>query len=124
MDLVSTAFLVGFFGDATLQVISPRLGGPTGWGLNQYFEQHGKAEALFIAGGMMALFYMIYLYVFKLPPTYLYMIIYGIILDLLFRQFRIFPSLDGYYEYLNYFWSGFWQAFSMVLPLFFYNQFK
>ena len=124
MDLVSTAFMVGFVGDATLQVISPRLGGPTGWGLTQYFEQHGKAEALFTAGGMMALFYIIYLYVFKLPPTYLYMIIYGIILDLLFRQFTIFPSLKGYYEYLNYFWSGFWQAFSMVLPLFIYNQFK
>ena len=121
MDLVSTAFLVGFFGDATLQVISPRIGGPTGWGLNQYFDQHGKAESLFIAGGMMAFFFMIYLYIFKLPPNYLYLAIFGIILDLLFRQFRIFPSLDGYYSYLNYFWSGFWQAFSMVLPLFFFK---
>lgn len=121
MDLVSTAFLVGFFGDATLQIISPKLGGPTGWGLKEYFEQHGKAESLFIAGGMMALFFMIYIYVFKLPPNYVYLAIYGVLLDLLFRKLVIFPSLDGYYKYLNYFWSGFWQAFSMVLPLFVYQ---
>jgi hypothetical protein len=117
MDLVSISFLVGFFGDLTLQIASPRIGGPTGWGLTPYFKQHGKAESLFIAGGMMALFFIIYLYIFRLKPNYLYLAIYGIILDLLFRWFRIFPSLDGYYEYLNYFWSGFWQAFSMILPL-------
>lgn len=117
IDLVSISFLVGFFGDLTLQLASPRLGGPTGWGLTPYFKQHGKAESLFIAGGMMALFFIIYLYVFRLPPNYVYLAIYGIVLDLLFRWFRIFPSLDGYYGYLNYFWSGFWQAFSMILPL-------
>jgi len=116
MDLVSTSFLVGFFGDLTLQIISPRFGGPTGWGLTPYFKQHGKAESLFIAGGMMALFYIIYLYVFRLPPNFVYLAIYGVVLDLLFRWFRIFPSLDGYYGYLNYFWSTFWEAFSMVLP--------
>jgi len=117
MDIVSTSFLVGFFGDASLQILSPIFGGKTGWGLTPYFKQHGRAESLFIAGGMMALFYMIYVYIFKLPLNYVYLAIYGIILDLLFRWFRIFPSLDGYYEYLNYFWSGFWEAFSMMLPL-------
>jgi hypothetical protein len=117
MDLVSTSFLVGFFGDLILQITSPRFGGPTGWGLTPYFKQHGKAESLFIAGGMMALFYIIYIYVFRLPPNFVYLAIYGVVLDLLFRWFRIFPSLDGYYGYLNYFWSTFWEAFSMVLPL-------
>ena len=121
MDLVSTSFLVGFFGDATLQIISPMMGGPTGWGLTEYFAQHGKAESLFIAGGMLALFFIIYLYVFKLPPNYVHLAIYGVLLDLLFRELVIFPSLKGYYGYLNYFWSGFWQAFSMVLPLFVYQ---
>jgi hypothetical protein len=121
MDLVSTSFLVGFFGDLILQISSPRLGGPTGWGLTPYFKQHGKAESLFIAGGMMALFYILYLYVFRLKLNYLYLAIYGIVLDLLFRWFRIFPSLDGYYGYLNYFWSFFWEAFSMVLPLFIFR---
>jgi len=119
MDLISTSFLVGFFGDAFLQVTSPVLGGPTGWGLTPYFKQHGRAEALFIAGGMMVLFFIIYLYVFKLKPNYLYLAIYGIVLDLLFRWFNIFPSLQGYYGYLNYFWSGLWEAIAMILPLFF-----
>ncbi len=121
MDLVSTSFLVGFFGDAILQLSSPVLGGPTGWGLTPYFKQHGRVEALFIAGGMMVLFYIIYLYIFRLSPNYVHLAIYGVLLDLLFRWFRIFPSLDGYYGYLNYFWSGVWEAIAMVLPLFVYK---
>jgi hypothetical protein len=34
----------------------------------------------------------------------------------------LFPSLKGYYNNLNYFWSGFWGAIPMIIPLFIYNQ--
>ena len=122
-DLISIAFFVGFFGDFLLQVLTNnfKMGGPSGWGLNEYFAQHGSIESLFIAGGMMALFYIIYLKVFKLPVNYLNLAIYGILLDILFREFKIFPSLKGYYSNLTYLESTLSEAFSMMLPLFIYK---
>jgi hypothetical protein len=117
--LLIIACLCGFVGDATLQMFRST-GGPTGWGLDNYFKQHGPAESLFIAGGMMTLFYALFMMT-PLKINYINLAIYGVLLDLLFRKLRIFNSLDGYYTYLNYFWSGFWQAFSMCLPLFIYN---
>ena len=119
---VPVSCLVGFIGDFLLQCgVNLGLGGPTGWGLKEYFIQHGPAESLFIAGGMQSLFYIIYFYILKGPRSYLFLGIYGIILDLLFRIFKIFPSLNGYYNYFNYFSAGFWEAFSMILPLFIIN---
>jgi hypothetical protein len=126
--LIVIACIVGFVGDFLLQLFSKKfgMGGPTGWGLKDYFSQHGSVEALFIAGGMMTLFYIIYLVILKLPVNYYYLAIYGIILDLLFRIFMIFPSLSGYYNYFGYslggyIGSGFWEAFSICLPLFIYQ---
>jgi len=110
-NLFIIAFFVGFFGDLFLQLSG------LDYGLKEYFKQHGKTESLFIAGGMMFLFYFIHNSL-GLPFTYEYLILNGIIMDLIFRQFRIFPSLDGYYSNLNYFYTGFWQAFCMCLPLF------
>ena len=117
--LVTISCLTGFFGDASLQFMTKTLGlgGPTGWGLKPYFALHGTGEALCVAAGMMSMFYIIYLYLLKLPPVWYYLALYGIILDLLFRLFRLFTSLDGYYKSLNYFWSAFWGAVPMVLPL-------
>ena len=115
--LVSIACLTGFVGDALLQILTTKLGGPTGWGLKSYFKQHGSSEALFIAGGMLAIFFIIYLDILNLPITWYYLALYGIILDLMFREWCIFPSLDGYYKALNYFWSAFWGAIPMVIPL-------
>ena len=43
--------------------------------------------------------------------------LYGIVLDLIFRKTMVFKSLDGYYNHLNYFWSGVWGAIPLVLPL-------
>jgi len=43
--LVGIACATGIVGDSLL-----RLGGPTGWGLNEYFKQHGRAESIFIRG--------------------------------------------------------------------------
>ncbi len=123
MSLVSIACLTGFFGDAILQVLSRFMGGPTGWGLKPYFQQHGAAESLAIAAGMMALFYILYIDILQIPitagswrQTALYLAIYGIVLDYIFRKFNIFPSLAGYYAHLNYFWSAFWGAVPMLIP--------
>lgn len=115
--LLAMACLTGFFGDAALQILTKRfnLGGPTGWGLKPYFAQHGTAESLFIAAGMLTLFYVIYLAV--LPVNWVYLAVYGVVLDIFFRKTMLFPSLTGYYAHLNYFWSAFWGAVPMLIPL-------
>ena len=114
--LLTISCLTGFFGDATLQYLTKFMGGETGWGLKAYFRQHGSAEALFIAGGMMTLFYVIYFVLLGLPLSWYYLAIYGIILDWIFRVTMLFPSLTGYYTQLNYFWSAFWGAVPMMMP--------
>lgn len=119
LHLIAISCVVGFVGDALLQIGSKSfsLGGPTGWGLKPYFKQHGTVESLFIAGGMMTIFYVIYLYLIPFQVNYVNLAIYGIILDFIFRKTRLFPSLDGYYKHLNYFWSGFWGAVPLMMPL-------
>jgi hypothetical protein len=119
LHLNGISCVIGFVGDALLQVGTKlNLGGPTGWGLKPYFKQHGSVESLFIAGGMMTIFYVIYLYLLPFQVNYINLAIYGIVLDLIFRKTRLFPSLDGYYKHLNYFWSGFWGAVPLMMPLF------
>lgn len=125
MDIVSTSTLVGFIGDLCLQIMTYYgMGGKTGWGLNSYFQLHGRVESLFIAGGMMALFYIIYIYGLKLELNIVNLSIYGIVLDFIFRKLRLFPSLDGYYRHLNYFWSAFWGAVPMIIPYVLYQKFQ
>jgi hypothetical protein len=127
IDIISIATVTGFVGDASLQIATKNLkmGGTTGWGLTEYFKQHGASESLFIAGGMLAIFYAFYVYILvellKVPNTALSVIIYAIILDLIFRKFRVFPSLDGYYNHLNYFWSAVWAIIPMLIPYFLYK---
>lgn len=114
LKLIILAFFTGFVGDMLLQLgVNYKIGD---WGLKRYFEQHGVYESLHIAGAMLALFYMLYLYT-GLKVSYLNITIYAILLDLAFRKFRIFPSLDGYYKHLNYFWSAFWAIVPMLIPL-------
>ncbi len=115
--LVVAAGLTGFFGDALLQVGSPLLKKDESWGLKSYFQQHGIAESLCIATGMMMLFYVLYFLVFKLEPKWYYLAIYGVILDYIFRATMVFPSLKDYYKQLNYVESAIWGAIPMVLPL-------
>ena len=123
--LLGLACASGFFGDALLQTLThASLGGPTGWGLNQYFEQHGRAESMFVAAGMMTVFYAIYLFILRLPVKWYYLAIYGVILDLIFRKTMLFPSLKGYYNHLNYFWSAVWGIIPMLLPLLLYQLVK
>lgn len=115
--IILYAFFVGFIGDAILQIITANTS--YDWGLRKYFSQHGRPESLFIAGGMLVLFYSI------IPSTFLsvtpfniaLIALYGIVLDLIFRKTMVFKSLDGYYNHLNYFWSGVWGAIPLVLPL-------
>jgi len=72
---------------------------------------------MFIAGGMLSFFYVIYMYLFQFPITWLYVGLFGIVLDILFRFTRIFPSLDGYYHHVTYGWTAFWGFVPMVLVL-------
>ena len=118
MDIVSLSCVTGFAGDALLQAgVKLNMGGPSGWGLKDYFKQHGAVEALFIPGGMLTIFFVIYIYVLQLPLTYTNLAIYGVVLDFIFRKTMLFPSLDQYYEYFNYFWSAVWGAIPMMIPL-------
>jgi len=117
MNLIGIACLTGLIGDFTLQTgVKMGLGGPTGWGLKEYFKQHGSGEAMFTAAGMMALFYTLFL-MSGIPVTFMNLAIYGVLLDLIFRKLMIFGSLKGYYEYFNYFWSAVWGIIPLCLPL-------
>jgi len=121
--LIIIAGLTGFFGDSILQCgIKNGMGGPTGWGLKDYFNQHGSCESLFIAAGMMTLFYSIFI-LLKIPMTYLNLAIFGVIIDLLFRKLMIFKSLKGYYSYFSYFGSALWIIIPMFIPFFIYQKF-
>ena len=123
LQLCILAFLSGFIGDSLLQIGAGafHLGGQTGWGLRDYFAKHGQAESVCIAGGMMIFFYIIYFYILCLPANYLYLAIYGIILDFIFRKTMIFQSLKGYYNYFDYFWSAVWGAIPLMMPLALYD---
>ena len=121
MNIESVAFLVGFFGDIFLQVLANTTS--FDFGLRGYFKEHGSVEAPFIAGGMMVLFTIIY-NLFKIPLKWEYFAIYGVILDILFRTFMIFPSLKGYYSALTPFWTCLWEAVSMVLVFAVYQLIK
>jgi len=122
VHIISIACIVGFVGDICLQlgINKLNLGGPSGWGLKEYFKQHGVNESPFIAGGMMTLFYIFYYYSY-LPINFISLSLYGIILDYIFRTTMLFPSLTGYYKYFNYFWSAVWGAIPLVLPLLIYK---
>jgi len=117
MNLIGIACLTGLIGDFTLQTgVKMGLGGPTGWGLKEYFKQHGSGEAMFTAAGMMALFYTLFL-MSGIKVNFRNLAIYGVLLDLIFRKLMIFGSLKGYYEYFNYFWSAVWGIIPLCLPL-------
>jgi len=123
-SLVTWAAITGAVGDATLQLMVNNGvgGGNDGWGLRPYFAQHGPGEAMCVAAGMMALFFAVWVGLIApllhiQPDNLAGVAIYGIVLDLLFRKFRIFESLDAYYQHLNYFWSGFWGLVPMVIPV-------
>ena len=120
INIESCAFIVGFFGDIFLQLYCKN---SDRCGLNSYFTQHGSAEAPFIAGGMGVLFFIIY-NLFGLPLKWQYIAIYGVLLDIIFRKFMIFPSLKDYYISNTFFWTCLYEAIAMVLPLILYSVLK
>lgn len=97
---IETALLVGALGDASLQAIVKSSEEKNKFGLMTYFEQHGTAESIFTAAGMMGVFTALYDVV---DPQMMSggLIAYGAILDLIFRYARIMPSLDDYYKKFN-----------------------
>lgn len=109
---------IGGSGDLILQFSTKYLhmGGKTGWGLLPYFAQHGVWESVTIAAGMLTTFYAFYA-LFGLKWTYARMVVYGIVLDFVFRTLNIYPSLRPYYKHMTYFWSAVWGAIPMILPL-------
>ena len=112
MDLKTKAFLVGVGGDLALQFISSKRGNIAG--LKSYFEQHGKMESLFIAGGLM--FGASYFYELSgFQQSNLNLFMYGGALDVAFRYTRAFPSLDGYYGSLNPIQSVFWGGLPFII---------
>ena len=122
IDLVTVAFLVGFVGDAITQFSINHLG--FDMGLKNYFKQHGRVESLFIGGAIMSLAYILYMYVLKLPLTYLNLFIYGIVLDFIFRYTRFFPSLDEYYDKLSIPQTAvIGGSIPAILPFFIYKNF-
>lgn len=115
MSFKHKAFIVGFAGDAALQLLVQN--GYGDWGLSEYFERHGSVEAMFIAGGMMyAAAYVHEKLTGGNEPLSLF--VYGAAVDVAFRYGRIFPSLDGYYAALTPVESAIWGGLPMVMPLF------
>ena len=134
-NLIAIAALTGLVGDGLLQIItSAGAGGPTGWGLKPYFAQHGRPESLFIAIGIMTLFYVVFFALFNQFHRFnlrdgwktiiVYLAIYGVVLDLVFRLTKVFASLEGYYAHLNYFESALWGAIPMVLPFLIWHYYS
>lgn len=115
MDLRIKAFFIGVLGDMILQTIVKLKGNFAG--LKGYFEQHGILESLMIAGGIMFIsthFYQLA----KLPITIPYLFIYGGILDILWRQLNLMPSLENtYYKAVNPIQSFIWGGIPMMMIL-------
>jgi hypothetical protein len=115
--LLAVASFVGLAGDAVLQLLAALgVGGRSGWGLVPYFERHGPAESLFIAGGIMALFHAVFLLT-PLPVRYPWLALYGAAVDaLVFRWPRLLPSLNRYYQENSVVFTATWGAIPMCLP--------
>lgn len=106
ISLVIAACFVGFFGDLIMQILGRYIPYYKKCCLSEYFKQHGPVESLFIAMGLMSFLYITYIYVFKFPIKWYYIALYGIIWDLIFRVFRVFPSLDQFYDNHGYLFTA------------------
>jgi len=118
MNYNQKAFIIGMIGDFLLQQIVKYHPNGDFAGLKSYFKIHGSFESLLIAGGMMYFFGILF-DLLKQPKTSFNLAIYGTILDILFREFRLFHSLDDYYKALTPLQSIIWAIIPMNLPLFF-----
>lgn len=107
-------FSIGAIGDFILQCIVNSSDQNDLWGLKYYFERHGRMESIFIAGGMMQFFTVFYE---EIDPSLntIGLIVYGSLIDLVFRYFDIFNSLENYYQKLSVPVTMFWGFFPLLL---------
>jgi hypothetical protein len=115
MELATSGFFTGMIGDIILQIITHWRGNFAG--LRDYFFHHGILESIFIAGGILFTGGWIY-QMLGLPLSYVHIFIYGCLLDIIYRNFHLMPSLDPtYHEALPPWLSMIWGGISMVLVL-------
>jgi len=91
--VIPLAFAVGFFGDLGVQLL------PHGEGLKEYFAQHGRFEAMLIAGGALTLVFALY-YLTRLRFTLWAVLGLGILIDVVARL-GLIPSLKSFYQSTN-----------------------
>jgi hypothetical protein len=97
-NLILIAWLVGFFGDLAVQLANKwGIIGFSGNGLTTYFRIHGRAESAFIAAGIIAGFYAIWIGL-GLPLRWELILLVALILDLIWNYANVFPSLKEYYK--------------------------
>ena len=115
MNFSQKAFLVGVVGDLALQSFINNKNDLAN--LEQYFIQHGPLESATIAGGLMYAVSKVY-ELSELPLQPVPLFLYGGFLDIIFRQFHLYPSLNKtYYQALTPIQSWFWGGVPLVLPL-------
>jgi len=112
------AFCVGFSGDLALQVLV-RLN-LLDSGLAGYFVRHGPFESACIAAGLMYIAAWVYVHQAGDEPREIGRpFVFGCVLDILFRLFRLMPTLDGYYAALTPFVSMVWGGIPMVMAVYY-----
>jgi hypothetical protein len=120
MNLAIAGFLTGMIGDILLQLITYFRGNFAG--LRDYFALHGILESIFIAGGILFTAGWVYEYL-QLPMTYIHIFIYGCLVDIIYRNLHLMPSLDPtYHAALPPWLSMLWGGISLVLVLFTYDR--
>jgi hypothetical protein len=116
-DATSSAFVVGLVGDILLNFSTQNLG--YDFGLKKYFKHHGALEAMFIAAGLMWASMWLGLKLWPLdinhPDTVLFLFLFGSVVDVLFREYRLMPTLDGMYKSLHPFLSMIYAGGPLVL---------
>ena len=116
-------FITGFLGDFVLQMIVKIRGNLSG--LKEYFKRHQRFESMFIAGGMMYFFGYIY-EIIGFEVNYGNLLIYGGLLDVIWRRLGLFNTLTNTYyaentQFQSMIWGG---SLPMILPLLLSDVFK
>ena len=104
------AFFIGVAGDLGLQTLNKYTSKGKDWGLDTYFAKHGPVESLFIAGGMLVAFELLYDKIFT-TKEYLYLFLLGGVVDVFFRTTMPMESLKDYYNQNNPLYTIFWAGF-------------
>lgn len=111
--MLTSSFIIGFFGDLGLQLIAHVRGDIVG--LSDYFKQHHSLESAFIAAGMMVGFTLLY-QLSGLPVSWSNLFLYGVVLDVIFRNVNLMPSLtDTYYKHITPLNSMLWGGLPFVM---------